>query len=75
MEDCKPVGTPLTADAKLSPSPDNNPGEERIPFRELVGVLMYAALGTRPDITYAVSVLSQFNSCPTQEGLRRRQLG
>lgn len=28
---------------------------------------MYAALGTRPDITHTVSVHSQFSSCPTQE--------
>ena len=25
---------------------------------------MYAMLGTRPDLAYAVSLLSKFNSCP-----------
>jgi hypothetical protein len=28
---------------------------------------MYAMLGTRPDIAYAVSTLSKFNSCPAPE--------
>ena len=32
------------------------------PYREAVGSLMYASLGTRPDITYAVTVLSKFSS-------------
>ena len=33
------------------------------PFRELIGALMYVAIGTRPDITHAVNSLSQFNGC------------
>ncbi|GBE89190.1 hypothetical protein SCP_1502130 [Sparassis crispa] len=35
-----------------------------IPYREAVGSLMYASLGTRPDITYAVSSLSRFSDNP-----------
>ena len=31
------------------------------PYREAVGTLMYMSLGTRPDITYAVGILSKFN--------------
>ena len=33
----------------------------------LVGSLMYAMLGTRPDLAYAVSTLSKFNSEPAEE--------
>ncbi|XP_033222505.1 secreted RxLR effector protein 161-like [Belonocnema kinseyi] len=33
------------------------------PFRELIGALMYVAIGTRPDITHAVNSFSQFNGC------------
>ena len=35
-----------------------------VPYREAVGSLMYASLGTRPDITYAVSILSRFSENP-----------
>ena len=31
-----------------------------IPYHEAVGSLMYASLGTRPDITYAVQTVSRF---------------
>ena len=31
----------------------------RIPYREAIGSLMWAAVATRPDIAFAVSLLSQ----------------
>ena len=34
------------------------------PYRSAVGAIMYAMLGTRPDITFAITALSQFNSNP-----------
>lgn len=37
------------------------------PYRELIGALMYAALGTRPDIAHTVSVLGQFNNNPKRQ--------
>jgi hypothetical protein len=36
----------------------------RVPYREAVGSLMYAAVGTQPDISFAVSTLSQFLDNP-----------
>jgi len=35
-----------------------------VPYHEAVGSLMYAALGTRPDIAYAVQTVSRFSSKP-----------
>ena len=35
-----------------------------VPYREAVGSLMYAAMGTRPDVTYAMTALSQFMQNP-----------
>jgi len=64
MHNCNPVSTPLTSDVKLTKNP--NAAEvckETFPYREAVGELMYAAMGMRPDIAHAVSVLSQFSSC------------
>ena len=35
-----------------------------IPYHEAIGSLMYASLGTRPDITYAVQTVSRFSINP-----------
>jgi len=35
----------------------------KVPYRELIGALMYLAVATRPDIAHAVSWLSRFNEC------------
>ena len=37
---------------------------KNIPYREAVGSLMYAAMGTRPDIAFAVSTVAQFSDNP-----------
>ena len=36
---------------------------EQLPYRELIGALMYLSVGTRPDIAHTVNYLSQFNNC------------
>lgn len=38
-----------------------------MPYREIIGALMYLAIATRPDITYITSYFAQFNNCFTQE--------
>ena len=35
-----------------------------IPYREAVGSLIYAALGTRPDIAFAIQTVSHFSTKP-----------
>jgi hypothetical protein len=35
----------------------------KLPYRSLVGCLLYLAIGTRPDISYSVQQLSQFLDC------------
>ena len=35
-----------------------------VPYREAVGSLMYATMGTRPDIAFAVSTVAQFCNNP-----------
>lgn len=64
MENCNPIATPMDKDTILHKA-NTNERDERRPYRELVGALMYLAVATRPDIAHAVSVLSQFNDCNT----------
>jgi hypothetical protein len=71
MSDSKPVSTPETVGAKLSindcPSSDEEKENMRdVPYMSAVGSLLYAALGTRPDIAHAVNVASKFMSNPGQ---------
>jgi hypothetical protein len=61
MFDSKPVCAPLDPGVKLLKSEE--PPDENLPYRELVGALTYLSTATRPDISFAVSYLGQFNNC------------
>jgi len=67
MEDCKPIGTPLDANCKLlklteKEFEDVQVEMQGIPYKEAVGSLMYAMVGTRVDLAFPVSMVSQFMS-------------
>ena len=64
MQICKPADTPADASIKLKKEDTNN--EKNLPYRELVGSLMFLVVCTRPDVAYAVSVLAQFLDCFAQ---------
>jgi hypothetical protein len=58
-----PVSMPLDPNIKLIKTPDDE--HHDIPeYRSAIGSLMYAAIGTRPDISFAVQTLSQLMSNP-----------
>ncbi|RVX02515.1 Retrovirus-related Pol polyprotein from transposon RE2 [Vitis vinifera] len=62
MLDCKPVDTPMDPNVKLVPGQGEPLGDpER--YRRLVGKLNYLTI-TRPDISFPVSVVSQFLQSP-----------
>ena len=48
-------------------TPQEEEDMRRIPYASAVGSLMYAMLCTRPDICYAVGVVSRYQSNPGQE--------
>ncbi|HVX00074.1 MAG TPA: Ty1/Copia family ribonuclease HI [Candidatus Babeliaceae bacterium] len=63
------MATPLEAGCRLSKSDCPSTAEEisemkNIPYQSAVGAIMYAMLGTRPDISFAVTILSQFSNNP-----------
>ncbi|XP_046998396.1 secreted RxLR effector protein 161-like [Schistocerca americana] len=67
MEHCNPFAYPFESDSKLQKCENKLTDEEnlvlhRIPYQQAVGSLLYLAQSTRPDIAYAVGVLSRFNS-------------
>ena len=63
MADSHLVSTPLDPNVKLIKLPDTEHYD--IPdYRSTISSLMYAAIGTRPDISFAVQYLSQFMSNP-----------
>ena len=39
-------------------------------YQQIIGTLIYAVIGTRPDITFAATRLSRFNNNPTEEHIK-----
>jgi len=68
MQDAHGVTTPMDPNVKLDLA--NDRGEKELDkesvkhFQVIVRSLMYAALATRPDISYAVAALCWYNSSP-----------
>ena len=66
QQDSYPINSPMDPGLKLRrPDKKGISSEDRyrldkLPYRSLVGCLIYLSIGTRPDISYAVQQLSQF---------------
>ena len=73
MQDARPSLTPLDPNGhhksltdKETSAPDTEPVNLEL-YQSAVGSLMYAMLGTRPDLAYAIGLVSQFNHSPQAE--------
>ena len=69
MSDAKPVTTPMITgmfySKRDSPSSQSDMAHmQKVPYCETIGSLMYTTIATRPDIAFAVSLLSQFLNNP-----------
>jgi hypothetical protein len=69
LSSCTYVATPLVPGSHLSTSmcPDSDAARSEmtlIPYRKVIGTLIYASVATRPDIAYAVSEVARFMSDP-----------
>lgn len=71
MHGSRHVSTPLDPNQAMLPNSDSQADEEsQSTFASVMGTLLYVANTFRPDISYAVSVLSQFTSNPSEDHWR-----
>ena len=67
MIDCHPVSIPLDPNSPLQKTAEPGTGIDNIhEYQSIIGSLMYAVIGTRPDLAHTVTVLSQFSSSPNE---------
>jgi hypothetical protein len=71
MDQCTTTQTPMEKGMRLVKATDNDPlaldAAGTRDYQSRVGALVYAMQGTRPDIAYAVTALSQFSTKPTTQ--------
>ena len=72
MEFCKPVITPTNFQFKLKSLTDKewlleSKVMDSVPYASAFGRLMYAMVGLRPDLAFAVGLVSRFMSKPSRE--------
>lgn len=64
FESANAVSTPVNHQQVLEDEEDSNVAD--FPYRQIVGSLIYLAIGTRPDISFAVGYVSRLMERPTQ---------
>jgi hypothetical protein len=65
MDESRPVATPMAM--KLHKRKTDEDACEPTIYQSMIGSLMYAMTATRPDIAYAIGVLSRYNHDPSNE--------
>ncbi|KAJ0391337.1 hypothetical protein P43SY_011673 [Pythium insidiosum] len=63
--DANKVGNPMETNTHLVAASSDEELEKNFDYRGALGMLMYLATSTRPDIAYAVGQLSRFAAAPT----------
>lgn len=72
LENSKPVKIPMQPNIKLEKEPSISGEAEKVEekyYQEIIGSLLYLSLYSRPDITCAVNMLSQFSKDPRKQHL------
>src|SRR6266704_2579533 len=71
QENCKTVTTPLPGGYKPQSFDGKATAENISKYQSIIGSLLYLTLGTRPDIAYAVILMSQFMTNPSDEHINK----
>jgi hypothetical protein len=71
LENCKPTHTPLPAGYSPLKNEEQCKPAECSYYQQIIGSLLYLALGTRPDIIYAVILMSQFSANLSQDHIQK----
>ena len=69
MSECNPVSSPSHCSVKLQKDDRVSKNVDVKLYQSMVGSLIYLSTMTRPDITYAVGVVSKYNSNPNEAHL------
>ena len=64
------TNTPLPAGIHLEKSEEPVALDAKMYYQQIIRTLIYAAIGTRPDITFTAMRLPQFNNNPTKEHIK-----
>ena len=71
MSDCNPTSSPIDCNQNLSADmcpkdADSKEQMSKIPYMQAIGCLLFAAQISKPDISYAVNLLSRFCTNPSK---------
>ena len=69
LEDVKSVSTPADTNVRLQKNDGVSKAVDPVLYQSMIESLLYAAVGTRPDISHAVGVVSKFSSKPSEAHL------
>ena len=70
LQDANSTKTPLPAGIHLEKSEEPVALDTKTYYQQIIRTLIYAAIGTRPDIAFVAMRLSRFNNNPTQEHIK-----
>ena len=73
MSNARGAQTPLPGGYVPTESKGQCDPDFRQKYQSIIGSLLYIMLGTRPDITYAVTKLSQFSANPSKEHMSKAE--
>ena len=66
LTEANTVTTPMDPNVKLVKDDSYSKKVDATQYQSMEGSLLHAARATRPDIAYAVGIVSKFNAAPTQ---------